>query len=202
MRRSASDDPDRLTPAEVDAALRQLCDSPADYARARNLARLRAAGLDDCSPEDLLQETMVSLLLGNRRWPRGVPTLVVLKTAMHGVASNSRKRSVGGAIDRQVTVETTEGDGEAETATAVKTVTAVENATPLEVANSKSELEAIMRSVAGDEEIELVLLAWADGLRGKEAAKELGFEMKTYEAARKRLTRKLESIEAKRNGGP
>lgn len=197
MRRSPSDDPDRLTQAEVEAALRQLEDNPANMARAKSLARLRAAGLDDCSPKDLLQETMVSLLLGNRRWPRGVHTLVVLKTAMHGVASNLRKRSDKGAINRRIEVDVAEDDG-AETAAAVKTVTATEDVTPVEIANSKSELEAIQQAVAGDDEMELVLMAWADGLRGKEAVEALGFEMKTYEAARKRLIRKLGPIEALR----
>lgn len=199
MRRSPSDDPDRLTPAEVDAALRELGDNPADWARAKSLARLCAAGLDDCSPEDLLQETMVSLLFGNRRWPRGAHTLVVLKVAMRGVASNLRKRDRG-AINRRVEVDATEDDG-AETATAVKTVTAIEDVTPVEIANSKSELEAIQRAVAGDDEMEFVLMAWADCLRGKEAAQALGFEMKTYEAARKRLIKRLGPIEALRNSG-
>lgn len=196
MRRPPSDDPDRLTLAEVDAALRQLGDNPVDWARAKSMARLLAAGLDDCSPEDLLQETLVSLYSGNRRWPRGVHTLVALKVAMRGVASNLRKRDKG-AINRRVEVDAAEDDG-TDTATAVKTVTAIEDVTSVEIANSKSELEAIQRAVAGDEEMELVLMAWADRLRGKEAAEALGFEMKTYEAARKRLLRKLEPIEVLR----
>lgn len=197
MRRLPTDDPDRLTPAEVDVALRQLGENPVDWARTKSLARLLAAGLDDCSPEDLLQETLVSLYSGNRRWPRGVHTLVVLKVAMRGVASNLRKRDKG-AINRRVEVDAA-GHDDADTATAVKTVTAIEDVTPVEIANSKSELEAIQRAVAGDEEMELVLMAWADWLRGKEAAEALGFDMKTYEAARKRLLRKLGPIEASRN---
>lgn len=196
MRRSPNDDPDRLTPPEVDAALRQLGDKPVDWARAKSMARLLAAGLDDCSPEDLLQETLVSLYFGNRRWPRGVHTLVVLKVAMRGVASNLRKRDKG-VINRRVEVDAAENDG-ADTATGVTTMTAIEDVTPTEIANSKSELEAIQRAVAGDEEMEFVLMAWADRLRGKEAAEALGFEMKTYEAARKRLLRKLGPIEALR----
>jgi len=181
----------------VEAALRQLANNPADMTRAKSLSRLRAAGLDDCSPEDLLQETMVSLLAGNRRWPRGVHTLVVLKTAMHGIASNLRKRSDKGAINRRIEVDAAKEEG-AETTMAVKTPTAIEDVTPVEIVNAKSELDAIQRAVAGDDEVELVLMAWADGLRGKEAAEALDFDMNTYEAARKRLIRKLGPIEALR----
>jgi hypothetical protein len=141
---------------------------------------------------------MTSLLSGDRRWPRGEHTLVVLKTAMHGVASNWRKRSKNGAVDWHVAVEETE-DEDPEIATAVKSVSAIEHVTPVEIASAKGELEAIQRAVAGDEDLEFVLLAWAEGMLGKEAAQELGFDMKKYEAARKRLDRKLKPIEAMRN---
>lgn len=193
MRRSPNDDPDRLAPSEVDAALRQLWENPADFVRAKSLARARAAGLIDYSAEDLLQEAMVKLLSGDRRWPRGVHPLVVLTTAMHGIASNIRKRTNTGAINRHVAVEAAEGELEDS-----QEVVAVEQVTPVEVANATSELAEIQRLVAGDEDVELVVLAWADGLRGKEAADELGFDMKRYEAARKRLMRKLEPVQALR----
>lgn len=192
MRPPQDDDPDRLTPAEVEAELRRLCGG-ADYARAKSLARARAAGITDWTAEDLLHEAMVKLLCGERRWPRGVHPLVVLKTAMHSIASNTRKRANKGPIDRRVAVETTSGENDEQ-----QGLVAVADTTPVDVANAKSELEAIQNLVAGDDEAELVAMAWADGLRGKEAADALGFDMKTYEAARKRLIRKLEPAAAAR----
>lgn len=193
MRRLPNDDSDRLALSEVDAALRLLCDNPADFARAKSLARARAAGLIDYSAEDLLQEAFVKLLSGERRWPRNVHPLVVLTTAMHGIASNIRKRTDKGAINRHVAVSAAEGELENG-----QEIVAVERVTPVENANATSELAEIQRLVAGDEDAELVVLAWADGLRGKEAADELGFDMKKYEAARKRLIRKLEPVQALR----
>jgi DNA-directed RNA polymerase specialized sigma24 family protein len=186
VRRLPDDDPERLTTAEVHAELLQLCGS-ADFARAKSLARARAAGVIDCTAEDLLQDAMIGLLSGDRRWPRGVHTLVVLKTAMHSIASNMRKRINKGPIDRRVAVEVATGEDDEHQVEVVVTDT-----TPVDVANAKSELKAIQGLVAGDEEAELVVEAWADGLRGKEAAEALGFDMKTYEAARKRMIRRLE----------
>lgn len=193
MTRSSQDDPDRLTQEEVEAALNQFCEAPADYARARSLARLRAAGLDDCTPEALLQEAMLKLWSAERRWPRGVHTLVVLTNVMHSIASNFRKRDAKGAIDRRVAVEADRIE-QGHTPQAVP----VQDVTPEEIANAKSELDEVQRLVAGDEDAELVVMAWADGLRGKAAADEIGLDMKKYEAARKRLMRKLESLAASR----
>lgn len=190
MRRPPDDDPERLTTAEVEAELRQLCGS-ADLARAKSLARARVAGLIDWTAEDLLYEAMVKLLSGERRWPRSVHPLVVLKMAMHGIASNVRKRNNKGPIDWHVTVEVATDEHDDPQVEVI-----VANTTPVDVANAKSELKAIQSLVTGDEEAELVVEAWADGLRGKDAAEALGFDMKTYEAARKRLTRRLEPVVA------
>ena len=48
--------------------------------------------------------------------------------------------------------------------------------------------------VAGDEDLEMLVMAWADGLRGEVAAQELGWDKKRYEAARKRLERRLKAL--------
>lgn len=185
MQRPSNDDPDRLTPAEVNAELHHLCGN-ADYARAKSLARVMAVGIAAYTAEDLLHDTMVSLLSGERRWPRGVHTLVVLKTAMHSIASNARKNSNNTKIDRQADAEAVTDDHDDCPVSA-----GVTDVTPVDIANTKSELEMIQNLVSGDEEAELVVMAWADDLRGKDAAAELGFDMNTYEAARKRLLRKL-----------
>jgi hypothetical protein len=122
--------------------------------------------------------------------------LVVLKTAMYSIASNARKRSHNGPVNPYVQVAVPEDDG-ADTP-GVMAATKSDKMSPMDAADSRSQLDAIQDLVAGDEEVELVVMAWADGLRGKEAADALGFDMKTYEAARKRLIRRLEPIAALR----
>jgi len=186
---------ERLNSEEVYAAISQVCGS-ADFARAKSIARARAVGLLGLTAEDLLHEAMTSLMSGVRRWPRGEHPLVVLKTAMHSIASNARKRTHKGAIDPHVPVAGPIDDGADSPEGTVSAKS--DNMSPMNAVDARSQLDAIQKLVAGDEEVELVVMAWADGLRGKEAAEALGFNMKTYEAARKRLIRKLEPLAALR----
>lgn len=66
--------------------------------------------------------------------------------------------------------------------------------TPERIVESRGDIEAIERLVVNDKELQDVVLIWSLGIRGKDAATELGWEMNKYEAARKRLTRLLESL--------
>ncbi len=59
-------------------------------------------------------------------------------------------------------------------------------------------MAAVYAAVAGDEDLELLVMVWADGQRGEEAAKELDWDKKKYEAARKRLTRRLDALDSDR----
>lgn len=55
-------------------------------------------------------------------------------------------------------------------------------------------LERLARAVEDDEDAHLLLLAWAEGFRGREAATELGWDDKRHDAARKRLNRKIDAM--------
>ncbi|MBT2305487.1 hypothetical protein J7E70_34410 [Variovorax paradoxus] len=181
---------DSLRPAEVDAALRVL--SPADWERALRLARFRAGGLADWTGESLLSDALSKLLAGERVWRRGVSALQTLKNVLHSLASNDRKKQTGAPIDRFATVDVGAGGDEGEDHP--PGVAAVDERSPESVVDGRSQLAAIEKLVADDEDGQLVLMAWSEGIRGKAAAEDLGFDMKRYDAARKRLERKLEPI--------
>lgn len=184
-----------LTIAEVDAALRSL--TGPDWARALSLARMAAAGISSLTPDDLLQETLTKLLEGERVWRVGVHALVTLRVAMHGIASNERKKEKNGPIDRHVTVdEIAMGD---ENANATPSESAVDEITPEHTADGRNQLKYLENLVNDDEEAGMVLMAWVEGLKGKEAANALGFEPKQYDAARKRLELRLKPLAALRN---
>lgn len=187
--------PDGLSLTEVDAALRTL--SPADWERALRLARFRAGGLSDWTGESLLSEALAKLLSGERVWRRGVSALQTLKNVLHSLASNDRKKQAGAPIDRFATVDVGAGGDEGEELS--PGVIAVDLRTPEIIADGRSQLAALERLVADDEDAQMVLLAWSEGIRGKAAAEDLGFDMKRYDAARKRLERKLEPIAKLRN---
>ena len=186
---------DSLSLPEVEVALRAL--SPADWERALRLARFRVGGLADWTGESLLSEALAKLLAGERVWRRGVSALQTLKNVLHSLASNDRKKQTGAPIDRFATVDV--GVGDAEDEDHVPGVVAIDDRSPERIVAGRSQLAAIENLVADDEDAQMVLMAWSEGIRGKAAAEDLGFDMKRYDAARKRLERKLETVSNLRN---
>jgi hypothetical protein len=177
-----------LSRAERESLLGGL--SPADWERAVSMARLAAAGLVDLSPDDLLGEVVADLLSCERTWRRGVHPLVTLKVAMHSVASNARKKAKKAPIDRFAPVSAgVEEEGEG-----TPPIPAVDERTPEDAVDARFQLARIVELVKGDEDMELVLTAWAMGLRGVEAQKETELDAKRYDAARQRLLRKLKAV--------
>jgi hypothetical protein len=63
--------------------------------------------------------------------------------------------------------------------------------TPERELEGLSELQYVQSLVHGDEDLELLVEAWAEGLRGQDVLEELGWDGKTHDAARKRLQRRL-----------
>lgn len=181
-----------LTTAEVNAALAAF--KPADWVRAETIARAMCGGLTGWTPDDLLQEAMTKFLGGERTWPADVHPLVVLKTAMHSIVSNARKHNDASPVDETVVLDPiAELDCEV-----TPQAHGRETVTPEDIASGKQQLVAIYATVAGDEELELLVVAWSEGLRGEEARLELGWDSKKYDAARNRLVRRLKALEPDR----
>lgn len=179
----------RLTRAEIEAKLSSL--SGADWGRLQSLARLMSAGLPEWNSEDLLQEAITKVLEGDRVWPRDVHFLVAFKVLMRGVASNQRKKEKVGPIDRRVAVDPDESDVDSGH---VPSATAEDAIDPETIVDGQSQLKYLEQLLADDEEVAMVAMAWAEGLRGKLAAEELGYDAKRYDAARKRLELRLKPL--------
>jgi hypothetical protein len=179
---------ERLTRAEVETAL--IAFTPADWQRANTIAAGLCGGLTGWKPDDLLQEALFKLLNGTRVWRPGLHPLVVLKTAMHSIASNARKHNEASPIDEDVVV----GSLEAKEDHKAPVVHGKVTVTPEDEASGKQQMAALYAALAGDEDLQLLAMAWADNLRGAEARKELAWDEKKYDAARKRLLRKLAAL--------
>ena len=188
-------DEEPLSKAEREALLGAM--SPGDWGRAESLARAAAHGLTDMTAEDLLQETLTDLLDEERTWQRGVHPLVTLKVAMHSVASNAKKKVENAPIDRFAVVST--GEEEAPEEGRPSPVHAVQHLGPQDTLEGRQQLAAIEQLVHGDDQAELILMAWAMGYSGAEARQETGLDDKQFDAARQRLLRKLKSAAAARN---
>ncbi|WP_304351338.1 hypothetical protein [Comamonas testosteroni] len=184
-----------LSQAEVGKILSAF--SAADWRRALLIAHHRAGGIACMTGEDLMQSAMTKLLSGERKWPASTHPMAVLDKVMHSIASNERKRRKNSPIDDMVQVDPVESDEGGDTVIAVRSSTQL---TAEDELAAKQQLTAIYASVAGDEELEMLVMAWSEGIRGEDACRELEWDSKKYDAARKRLTRRLEKLEPDRSG--
>lgn len=182
----------RLSPAEVEKKLGAL--QPADWQRLKIISNTLCAGVSDLTAADLLQEAMVRLLSGKRIWPSDLPPLVVLANVMHSIASNARKREADGPVDGSITLDLLDADVDDRTVITHGKVTI----TPEDELSGKQQIAALYAAMGGDEELELLVMAWADKVRGDEARAELGWDEKKYDAVRKRLMRRLAELDPDR----
>lgn len=187
---------ERLSAEEIDREIRSLLDSAANFSRLRSIASALSAGITGFMGEELLNEAIVRFYEGRRTWPRGIHPLVIFKSAMHSIASDMRKHDALSPVEENVALATADVD-QASTDTRPK-VHGVSTVTPEDVLSGKEQLAAVYATVAGDEEMELLVMVWADGLRGDAAAKELEWDKNKYEAARKRLIRRLNALNSGR----
>jgi DNA-directed RNA polymerase specialized sigma24 family protein len=188
-----SADPQRLSYQEVLDALNAL--SEPDWKRAEGIAQGMGHRLPGMTADDLLQEVCTQLLSGERRFPKGHHPLVVLKTAMRSEASNARKAGRANPVDSSYRIDPPE---ESEDTRPV--APAIDRRTPEAEELAKQQLESVNQRCAGDDNAELVMMAWADGLRGKEAEAATGLSAKDFDAARKRATRMLVEIKSEGKG--
>lgn len=187
---------ERLSAEDIDIEIRALLDSAANFSRLRSIASALSAGITGLTGADLLNETIVRFYEGRRTWPRGIHPLVVLKSAMHSIASDMRKHDALSPVDEGIALAIADVD---QSTTDIRPqVHGVSTVKPEDVLSGKEQLAMVYAAVAGDEEMELLVMVWADGLRGDAAAKELEWDKSKYEAARKRLTRRLNALDPDR----
>jgi len=185
---------DRLSPEEVDAQFRAF--TGVDWAKAKSLARFSAAGLVGWSGDDLLSEALTRLHDGSRVWRRGVHPLVTLKTIMRSIAHGEFKKLKKGPIDPHVVVDVEEEHDDEDSLQPA--VVSVSGDNTLQSAVGRSQLEYIEKLVEDDEDCGLLVQLWAEGLRGNEAAEEMGWDMKKHDAVRQRLLRRLKPLQDER----
>jgi len=158
------------------------------------IAEALCGGVTGWKPEDLLQEAMTQLLAGNRIWRRGLHPLVVLKTAMYGVAFNARRHNKRSPEDENVVLDPFETEESESTPVAHGKVMV----TPEDVFSGKEQMARLYAAIEGDEDLELLTMSWADGIRGVDARETLGWDAKKYDAVRQRLLRLQAKLDPER----
>lgn len=138
-------------------------------------------------------EALTRLLAGDRRWRREVDFGATIYKIMESIAKDTRKQAKNSPIDRFAVVSEGGVDDSDEDAAPHKSITAIATGNPEAVA-SFNEIFALLSGSADGAAEEAVLLCWAEGLSGKEAVAQAGITTKDYDAARKRLERKVAAI--------
>lgn len=132
--------------------------------------------------EDLLQETLLRILSGERRWiPESVPFFHFFLGCMRSIASSWRKRSPRSAPDyadpftelsdtQPALIASNEPDAEREL-------------------SAKEELEHILSQFKPGDRAAEILHLWMEGSRGDEVARTLGMTEREYHTTVKRIRR-------------
>lgn len=189
---AASEPEERLPREEISVILSSF--TAADWERAKAIARKLCGDITGWKADDLLQEAMAQLMAGNRIWRPGLHPLVVLKTAMSGVSFNARRHNKRSPIDENVMLDPFEAEEEESTPVAHGKVTV----TPEDVLSGKEQMAQLNAAIEGDEDLELLTMSWADGIRGAEAREVLGWNAKKYDAVRQRLLRLQAKLDPER----
>ncbi|MBX9868234.1 MAG: hypothetical protein K2X63_00410 [Burkholderiaceae bacterium] len=171
-----------LTNQEIESVLRGFSD--ADWVRASKMAEFYSHNVPGITGDDLLQTAIVRFLSGFRRWPEKTAPLVVLSNVLKSIANGIRKKE-DRVFDPNLQIQFSDDEDVREV------VEPVDETSIPDKLFARNSLQTIEQLVQGDEIAELVLMAWAEGLRGVEAAEAAGLTAKEYDAARKRLDRKL-----------
>ncbi|WP_152664092.1 sigma-70 family RNA polymerase sigma factor [Sphingomonas sp. SRS2] len=181
----AVNDQDERYVSVAEAALALAGLTAADLARLGRIAQLRAHGLPGASWEDLVDEAIEKLLSGARRWPAKMPLVAFLREVIRSLASELWRKHAQAAI---VTLRSHQEEEKDEDPL-------------LQVADSAPgpEREALARNLfekvqvifEGDEAVQGILSAMADGLSAEEMQHSLGLSHREYETCRRRLRRGL-----------
>lgn len=176
------------TYAEVVAALEGLTDNDLrellEHARYLNWHRPMDA-------EDLFQEAVRRTLTGSRRWYKrdGNPVAGHLCGVMRSIADNDRA-SWWETIRRNSVTNVPDMDGEADESSAVNRLRA-QGSTPDEEIAANEAWVAIMNPLAGDDLACRVMTCRCLGMSETEIAEALEISMASFEATRKRISRKV-----------
>lgn len=181
---------DYLSQAEVSAAIESM--SNADYKRLEKRSAFLAWSVPGMTDSDLLHEALVRLLAGRRQWRRDVDARTTVDRIMRSIARDTRTQAKEAPIDRFAVVSEDGIDDEGEEPQKMAVGIAV--GTPERIAGYRETFSMLEKLVSDDEDEQAVLLSWAVGVSATEAASQAGISMKDYDAARKRLDRKISAV--------
>jgi hypothetical protein len=170
-------DPEHLAPQEVLKALE--ASSADDKLRLKLIERRRRSGTDFGEGE-LYREALCLTLLGKRKCPIEVSLVAFLAQTMRSLASHRRAR-----LKRQ---RVAAKSGKTEAIEDLQVLTDQHNPEASLIEQEDTDMvAAIYECLEGDDEAQLVVMAIANGKRGKELRDEIGIDQAAYDYAMRRI---------------
>lgn len=192
--------PSHATIDELFAAFAALSD--ADLLALRKAASMRLPGTQFSEPMDLIHEALTRCLDGRRHWPKSVPFPVFLANAMKSIASADRNAH---SVKMVIQASSLESDAWEDplgslgltAPSAEEDCIALEN-DRLAEANARN----LLLAFESDKAAGSVIAGWLDGLSAKEVMAKSSISPKEYDAARKRVERRIAAMSPKRRPPP
>ena len=182
--------PKHLQRAEVDAALVSLVQDSGAMARARKLARVIAHGLPAMDADDLLAKAMMLMLAEKAEM---AARALDLGNAQRGDAQRRLSRPQEAGLPAwPKTLAPRRKMIRIESSPLAEGVSPETD--PARSVARRIRTGCVQQCREGDEELELLVEALAEGMTGMGIAQELGWDAKRYDAARKRLSRRLAAL--------
>jgi hypothetical protein len=181
---------EHLTAEEVLAAFEAL--SPDDKMKLIAIERKFLGGTGRQKGE-LYREALCRALLGERNCPRALPIIAFLIQTMRSIASHERERQ-----SRQASLDP--DDLAMTEASRLSLGLASDQLDPEEHLLAKEDAAAagtvakIQGRFEGDEQCQMVLLGWAEGLRGKELRDFVGVDQARLDYLGKKIRRKMDKL--------
>lgn len=165
--------------------------SDADLLALRKAAYIRLGGTQYSEPADLIHEALTRCLDGRRHWPKAVPFTVFLANAMKSIADADRNLHSSRLVISAALLETPSRPDPLSDL-GPRAPSAEEECIALEdLRLAREQTEELKRYFTNDPAALGVLSAWLAGLSGKEAIAAKSLTAKEYDAARKRLARRI-----------
>jgi len=184
--RDAPAEPDFLGAHEIGAAYEAL--SAGDKLKLDAVETVLRRGTE-FGPQELLHEAMCRALLGRRNCPRDVPFMAFLIESMKSIASHARERRHRSPSLAAVPRHGRAIEGPPDCAS--DGLNPEEHLLEKEAAGT---VETIHGLFEDDGEAQLVVLGWAEGLRGKPLRNSAGLDQAGLDYAGKRIRKRMKTL--------
>ena len=171
-----------LDSEEIVAALDSL--SVHDKFKLKEVEKVFLRGTD-LSAGDLLHEAMCAVIVGDRKWPRGLAPMAFIIQTMRSLTSHKR------AKHRRETADGGAAQDAADGAAVMYSAKASDPEQILIEQESEDTVSAMQGCFDGDEQAQMLVLGWSEGCRGKELRELVGVDQAALDYVIKRVRRAM-----------